>query len=85
MVSWVVLSNSYAELTLVSLRQSLDELYPGQFLPPREQGNFVVDGNVPGAEFRRSVSFRCRSPCQTFAGRVANLKLTSFNDFSTNS
>jgi hypothetical protein len=51
MVSWVVLSNSYVELTLDLLRESLDQLYPGQFLPPREQGNFVVDGNVPGVEF----------------------------------
>src|SRR5713226_2044823 len=51
MVSWVVLSNSYVELTADALRANLDQLYPGQFLPPREQGNFVVDGNVPGAEF----------------------------------
>ena len=51
MVGWVALSNSYVELTLDLLRKSLDELYPGQFLPPREKGNFVVDGNVPGAEF----------------------------------
>jgi hypothetical protein len=51
MVSWVVLSHSYVELTADALRENLDQLYPGQFLPPREQGNFVVDGNVPGVEF----------------------------------
>jgi len=42
MVSWVVLANSYTELTIESLRQKLDEIYPGEFLPPRQKGNFVV-------------------------------------------
>jgi hypothetical protein len=51
MVSWVVLCSSFVELTADSLRANLDQLYPGQFLPPREQGNFVVDGNIPGGEF----------------------------------
>jgi len=31
MVSWVVLANSYTELTIESLRQKLDEIYPGEF------------------------------------------------------
>jgi hypothetical protein len=48
MVSWVVLANSYVDLTLDSLRAKLDEIYPGQFLPPREKGNFVIDGPTPG-------------------------------------
>jgi hypothetical protein len=39
------------ELTLDLLRKQLDQTYPGYFLPPREQGTFVVDGSVPGAEF----------------------------------
>ena len=51
MVSLVVLSNTYVPLTLDGLRARLDEPYPGQFLPPRDQGNFVIDGAVPGAEF----------------------------------
>src|SRR5437879_5359415 len=51
MVSLVVLSNSFVELTLESLRESLDQIYPGHFLPPREQGSFVVEGNLPGGEF----------------------------------
>ena len=37
MVSWVVLCSSFVELTADSLRANLDQLYPGQFLPPREQ------------------------------------------------
>src|SRR6202041_355870 len=45
---WVVLANTYIELKLDSLRQKLDELYPGQFLPPRLQGNFAVLGPAPG-------------------------------------
>ena len=48
MISWVVLANTYVELRLDSLRQKLDELYPGQFLPPRLQGNFTVPGPAPG-------------------------------------
>ncbi len=48
MVSWVVLTNSYVDLTLDSLRAKLDEVYPGQFLPPRNEGNFVIDGPTPG-------------------------------------
>ena len=48
MVSWVVLSNTPVELTIDRLREKLDELYPGQFLPPRKEGNFVIDGTMPG-------------------------------------
>jgi hypothetical protein len=48
MVSWVVLSDTYVDLSLEALRKKLDEIYPGEFLPPREKGNFAVDGTVPG-------------------------------------
>ena len=48
MVSLVVLSNTHVELTVDQVREKLDELYPGQFLPPRDKGNFVVEGSVPG-------------------------------------
>lgn len=51
MISLVVLSASYVELTLDTLRERLDQIYPGYFLPPRERGTFVVEGNEPGAEF----------------------------------
>lgn len=44
MISWVVLSNSYVDLDVDLLRAKLDEIYPGQFLPPRDKGNFVVKG-----------------------------------------
>jgi hypothetical protein len=49
MVSLVALSQSCPDLTLESVRATLDALFPGQFLPPREEGNFVIDGSVPGA------------------------------------
>jgi hypothetical protein len=51
MISMVVLSSCYVELTLDMLRASLDRVYPGQFLPPRERGTFVIDGEIPGATF----------------------------------
>jgi hypothetical protein len=44
MISWVVLSNTYVDLDVGLLRTKLDEIYPGQFLPPRDKGNFVVNG-----------------------------------------
>jgi hypothetical protein len=51
MVGLVVLSTSYVELNLDGLRENLDRIYPGHFLPPRERGTFIVEGSVPGAEF----------------------------------
>lgn len=47
MISWVVLSNTYVDLDVDLLRAKLDDVYPGQFLPPREGGNFVVNGSIP--------------------------------------
>lgn len=51
MVGWVVLSNTWVELTEATLRARLDRLYPGEFLPPRPHGTFVVEGPVAGAQF----------------------------------
>jgi hypothetical protein len=51
MVSGVVLANTYLDLTLELVRAKLDEVFPGEFLPPRDQGNFVIDGTVPGQFF----------------------------------
>jgi hypothetical protein len=48
MVSLVVLSNDYVEFTAKSLSEKLDELYPGKFLPERQQANFVVGGPAAG-------------------------------------
>src|ERR1700720_1281006 len=53
MISWVVLSKSYVDLKVDSLREKLDEVYPGQFLPPRDK-NFVIDGPTPGQFFIKS-------------------------------
>jgi hypothetical protein len=47
-ISRVVLANSYVALDLDSLRAKLEELYPGQFLPPHIKGSFVVAGPKPG-------------------------------------
>ena len=51
MIGWVVLFDSDVEFTEDSLRAELDRLWPGQFLPQRDNGSFVVEGTVPGAEF----------------------------------
>jgi hypothetical protein len=48
MISRVVLANSYVVLGVDEVRRKLDEVYPGQFLPPRQKGTFVVTGAVPG-------------------------------------
>lgn len=48
MVSWVVLTGRYTDFGIDEVRQKLDEVYPGQFLPPRQKGNFVVTGPSPG-------------------------------------
>jgi hypothetical protein len=50
MISWVVLFKSDVEVTQESLLTELDRLWPGQFLPKRDKGSFVVEG-VPGAQF----------------------------------
>lgn len=51
MIGWVVLSNSWVELTEETLRTHLDRLYPGEFLPPRQRGTFVVAGPVADVQF----------------------------------
>jgi len=51
MTSLVLLSVSPVALDLETLRAALDAVFPGQFLPPREAGNLVVDGPVKGAMF----------------------------------
>jgi len=44
MVSGVVLSMTWVELNLDAVRARLDKVFPGEFLPPRGEGTFVVDG-----------------------------------------
>ena len=51
MVSWVILSKSYVSLNLDKLRFILDEVFPGEFVPQREQGSFVIEGPVERAQF----------------------------------
>jgi hypothetical protein len=51
MRGWVALSMTWLELTADSLRTRLDAIYPGQFLPCRDHGTFVVDGPVERVQF----------------------------------
>jgi len=47
----VVLSNTDVELSVAAVLACLDAVFPGQFLPPRQQSNFVIDGEVEGVQF----------------------------------
>jgi hypothetical protein len=38
MVGWVILSNTWVELTEATLRARLDRVYPGEFLPHANRG-----------------------------------------------
>jgi hypothetical protein len=51
MIALVVLANTYVDLKLDSLRTKLNEVFSGEFLPPRDKGNFVVGGPGPGQFF----------------------------------
>lgn len=51
MVSLVALMPSWEEHSLEYVRGELDALFPGEFLPPREVGNFVLDGPVVSASY----------------------------------
>ena len=51
MISWVVLFDSDVEFTEDELRAELDRLWPGEFLPQRDNGSFVVGGAPPGIGF----------------------------------
>jgi hypothetical protein len=58
MIGWVVLSNTDVEFTVDAVRATLDQLYPGQFLPANDRnwavagvfdGQFMIQSNVTGA------------------------------------
>jgi hypothetical protein len=51
MIAWVALSMSAPQFTVDGLRVRLDRAFRGEFLPPREQGSFVVEGPIGGAQF----------------------------------
>jgi hypothetical protein len=78
MISWVVLSNTYVNLKVDSLRAKLDEVYPGQFLPPRDK-NFVVNGLTSG-------QFLIKSNIAGAAGMFMLISVpasyTEFSDFA---
>jgi hypothetical protein len=78
MISWVLLSKSYVDLKVESLREKLDEVYLGQFLPPRDK-NFVIDGPTPG-------QFLIKSNIAGAAGMFMLISVpasyTEFSDFA---
>jgi hypothetical protein len=54
MIALVVLANTFVDLTFDSIRAKLNEIFPGEFLPPREIGSFVIEGPTPGGFFIKS-------------------------------
>ena len=50
MVGGVVLSKTWIELSVDSALAGLETVFPGEFLPPRNEGTFVIEGAVPGAQ-----------------------------------
>jgi hypothetical protein len=48
MIALVVLSNTFVDLTLDSVRAKLNEVFPGEFLPPHQKGSFIINGPTPG-------------------------------------
>lgn len=79
MVSWVVLSNTHVEFKLDQVRKKLDELYPGLFLPPRDKGNFLVAGPVPGQFLIQSSA---PAAAGTFLLQSVPGPYTKFSDFA---
>jgi hypothetical protein len=51
MIGWVILCTTRVELTEDTLRAQLDRIYPGEFLPSRQLGTFVVAGPVVSSQF----------------------------------
>jgi hypothetical protein len=51
MISLVALASSWRERSIDEIRQDLDAAFPGEFLPPRSEGNFVIEGPVEGASY----------------------------------
>lgn len=81
MISWVVLANTYVDLNVDLLRAKLDEVYPGQFLPPRQRGNFVIDGPGPGQLF---VQANMPGAAGMFLVISVPGRYTEFSDFQNN-
>jgi hypothetical protein len=79
MISLVVLSDDYVQITANSLSKKLDELYPGKFWPLHQQANFVADGPTPG-------QFLIKSTIPGAAGLFMLLSApapyTEFSDFA---
>ena len=81
MVSWVVLSKSYVALDEKKLRATLDEAFPGEFLPQRDQGSFIVEGPVPPAQFL--IQSRVPGASGVFMLNSVPGPYTRFSDFDT--
>lgn len=79
MVSLIVLSMRWLELSVDSLRARLDRTFPGAFLPPRDKGTFVVNGPVAGAQFL--INSALSGAAGTFILNNVAGPYTEFSDF----
>jgi len=80
MVSWVMLSNSYVELDETRLRAVLDQAFPGEFVPQRDDASFVVEGPVAGVQFL--VQSRVTGAAGVFMLNTVPGPYTRFSDFT---
>ena len=80
MVSWVVLSKSYVALDAADLRAKLDEAFPGEFVPQRDRGSFVVEGPVERAQFL--IQSRVANASGTFLLNSVPGPYTEFSSFA---
>ncbi|BAT59888.1 hypothetical protein GJW-30_1_02423 [Variibacter gotjawalensis] len=44
---WVATFDGFIETNIDALTTSLDALFPGHFLPKRNEGSFVINGTIP--------------------------------------
>lgn len=80
MVSWVVLFDSPLALDEGMVRARLDEAFPGEFVPQRDQGSFVVAGPEPGAQFL--IQSRVAGAAGVFMLNAVAAPYTRFSDFA---
>lgn len=79
MIIWVVLSNTHVRLTVNTLRTELNATFPGEFLPPRPAGTFVVAGST-AAEFM--IASAIKDVEGVFLLHSVNAPYRQFSDFA---
>jgi hypothetical protein len=79
MISLVALASTWRKRSVDEIRQDLDETFPGEFLPPRSEGNFVIEGPAEGASY----CVQCTIPNYTGLFLIHNVprQYSAFSDY----